>query len=175
MVLTTRVLALASGILLVATGARAERHYDCSKPGNANKAVCKAAAGGPASPSAPPTAASSPRRYDCSKPGNANKAVCKAAPGAPAVASTTPAPTTAPRPSPAPTPQPTAPQPRPAVTAGPPPASTSPRPATASYKGRSITADPAGATGQCKDGSYTHATHHSGACSRHGGVARWMS
>ena len=33
---------------------------------------------------------------------------------------------------------------------------------------------PAGATGQCKDGSYTMAKTHSGACSRHGGVAKWL-
>ena len=31
-------------------------------------------------------------------------------------------------------------------------------------------APPAGATGKCKDGSYTMATTHSGACSHHGGV-----
>jgi hypothetical protein len=35
-------------------------------------------------------------------------------------------------------------------------------------------AAPAGATGQCKDGSYTMAKTHSGACSRHGGVAKWL-
>lgn len=52
----------------------------------------------------------------------------------------------------------------PAVVAGP----------VASYSGKSITTSPAGATGQCKDGTYTHATHHSGACSSHGGVAKWM-
>ena len=45
---------------------------------------------------------------------------------------------------------------------------------TGSYRGKSITTDPAGATGQCRDGTYTHAVHHSGACSSHGGVAKWM-
>ncbi len=35
-------------------------------------------------------------------------------------------------------------------------------------------AAPAGATGQCKDGSYTMSKTHSGACSKHGGVAKWM-
>ena len=49
-----------------------------------------------------------------------------------------------------------------------------PAPAVGAYKGKSITSDAAGATGQCKDGTYTHATHHSGACSHHGGVAKWM-
>ncbi len=32
----------------------------------------------------------------------------------------------------------------------------------------------AGATARCKDGSYSHAKTHRGACSRHGGVAEWM-
>jgi len=37
-----------------------------------------------------------------------------------------------------------------------------------------MTAAPAGATGQCKDGTYTMSKTHSGACSGHGGVARWL-
>ncbi|CAL8472887.1 DUF3761 domain-containing protein [Caballeronia sp. S22] len=32
---------------------------------------------------------------------------------------------------------------------------------------------PAGATAQCRDGSYSFSQHHSGTCSRHGGVASW--
>jgi len=36
------------------------------------------------------------------------------------------------------------------------------------------TAAPAGATGQCKDGTYTMSKTHSGACSHHGGVAKWL-
>ena len=35
-------------------------------------------------------------------------------------------------------------------------------------------AGPAGATARCKDGSYSHAKTHRGACSGHGGVAEWM-
>jgi hypothetical protein len=31
---------------------------------------------------------------------------------------------------------------------------------------------PAGATGQCKDGTYTTSKTHSGACSHHGGIAK---
>jgi hypothetical protein len=34
--------------------------------------------------------------------------------------------------------------------------------------------NPAGALAQCRDGMYSHAQHRSGACSRHGGVSRWM-
>jgi hypothetical protein len=33
---------------------------------------------------------------------------------------------------------------------------------------------PTGATGQCKDGTYTKAKNHQGACSSHGGVAKWL-
>jgi hypothetical protein len=33
---------------------------------------------------------------------------------------------------------------------------------------------PAGSTGQCKDGTYTMAKNHQGACSNHGGVAKWL-
>lgn len=32
----------------------------------------------------------------------------------------------------------------------------------------------AGATGKCKDGTYTHAKQRKGACSRHGGVEEWL-
>jgi hypothetical protein len=34
--------------------------------------------------------------------------------------------------------------------------------------------DPADATAQCKDGTYSHAKTHQGACSRHGGVAKFL-
>jgi len=33
---------------------------------------------------------------------------------------------------------------------------------------------PAGATARCKDGTYSHAAHHQGACSHHGGVAEFL-
>ncbi|MBI5753674.1 DUF3761 domain-containing protein [Candidatus Peregrinibacteria bacterium] len=33
---------------------------------------------------------------------------------------------------------------------------------------------PVGATGKCKDGTYTEATNHKGACSHHGGVEKWL-
>lgn len=33
---------------------------------------------------------------------------------------------------------------------------------------------PAGASAQCRDGSYSFSEHHRGTCSHHGGVARWL-
>src|SRR5438093_10753380 len=33
---------------------------------------------------------------------------------------------------------------------------------------------PPGATAQCRDGTYSFSQHHSGTCSHHGGVARWL-
>ena len=75
----------------------AARNYDCSKAGNAKKAVCKDAATATPAPVAAtpaPTASTTTtmaRHYDCTKAGNAAKAVCKnatsaAAPAAPAPA-----------------------------------------------------------------------------------------
>ena len=91
---------------LHATAATA-RNYDCTKAGNATKAVCKDAVAAPPAPATPAraampapaaaTAATTTRHYDCTKAGNANKAVCKgvtpassaaAAPAVPTVAAT---------------------------------------------------------------------------------------
>ena len=33
---------------------------------------------------------------------------------------------------------------------------------------------PQGASAQCRDGTYSFSRHHSGTCSRHGGVAAWQ-
>jgi len=33
---------------------------------------------------------------------------------------------------------------------------------------------PAGASAQCRDGSYSFSMNHRGTCSRHGGVSRWI-
>ena len=33
---------------------------------------------------------------------------------------------------------------------------------------------PEGATARCRDGSWSFSRHHSGTCSRHGGVAEWL-
>jgi hypothetical protein len=35
-------------------------------------------------------------------------------------------------------------------------------------------AAPEGATAKCKDGSYSTAKNHKGACSKHGGVSDWL-
>ena len=35
--------------------------------------------------------------------------------------------------------------------------------------------DQTGATAKCKDGTYSKSKHHSGTCSRHGGVAEWLT
>lgn len=34
---------------------------------------------------------------------------------------------------------------------------------------------PDGASARCRDGSYSFSTHHRGTCSRHRGVAEWLS
>ena len=162
--------------LMLSSAAHAERHYDCSKPGNANKAACKAAGAAPAAPAssaAAPTPAgvttASDRHYDCSKAGNANKAACKTAS---AVAPpTTTATASAAKPSIFSRMTRRA---QPAAPATSVPTATAASAPGGSYVGKSITTNPAGATGQCKDGTFTHATHHSGACSSHGGVAKWM-
>jgi Protein of unknown function (DUF3761) len=142
------------GLTATSASAQAARNYDCTKAGNANKAVCKGAkpAAAPAARPAAPrpaskstAAAPATRNYDCTKAGNANKAVCKGA-----------APTAA------------APAARPATrTAAPAPRPAAPRVAT----GQAVNgAGPGGATAKCRDGSYSHSATRSGTCSRHGGV-----
>lgn len=172
-----------------AAAAAAPRHYDCSKPGNANKAACKSAPT-KASPAVPETRTTTKstvtktteRHYDCTKAGNANKAECKVAASKTATGKTsgavkTTTKTTATtydctkwynkmratcRATTTSTPAKTkvAPAPKPA--------------ATASGSGESVNKNPSGAIAQCKDGTYSHAKSRQGACSRHGGVAKWM-
>ncbi|MFL6727283.1 MAG: DUF3761 domain-containing protein [Sphingomicrobium sp.] len=140
-----------------------EKKYDCSKAGNANKAVCKSAGAGPAKPIAKQTTvATTMRHYDCTKPGNVNKQECKvstssnqAAAKPVAQSRVTAAPTPAPRPTAAP---------RPAA---------APRRTTAAAPASVEDHNPSGAIAQCKDGTYSHAKGRAGACSRHGGVAKW--
>jgi hypothetical protein len=47
--------------------------------------------------------------------------------------------------------------------------------ATTSRSGASEDNNPTGSIAQCKDGLYSHARHRQGACSRHGGVAKWTT
>ena len=161
-------------VIAVTADAQAARKYDCSKAGNATKAVCKSAA----IAAAPVTAAkpASTRNYDCSKAGNATKAVCKTAVvGAPAM--------------------PTAAKPRnydcskagnsnkavckgAIATAAPAPAArVAPAPATISRPSavgqNTNPGGPGGATAKCRDGTMSSSAHRSGTCSRHGGVAQF--
>jgi hypothetical protein len=165
--------ALAAGFTLAssAPALAAAKTYDCSKAGNANKAVCKgtaksakaavapkatkAASAKPApvpkpakTATATTTTKSVTRNYDCTKAGNAKRAQCK---------SSTSAATSVTRPAPAPAAKRAAAPRRGAATA----------PASVEDK------NPAGAIAQCKDGTYSHAKARTGACSRHGGVAKW--
>ncbi|UMB69120.1 DUF3761 domain-containing protein [Mycobacterium paraterrae] len=41
--------------------------------------------------------------------------------------------------------------------------------------GGSPVGPPPGATAICRDGDYSFSTHHSGTCSRHGGVSQWLT
>jgi hypothetical protein len=177
--------------------AAATRHYDCSKAGNANKAACKTAAT-KATQAAPEsrtttkstTTKTTARHYDCTKAGNANKAACRTAatetsrgktPGAVKKTTTTTATTydctkwynrlratcrTSTSSSPTRTTVAPAPKPSVANSGG---TSTVSRPASSAENN-----NPAGATAQCKDGTYSHAKTHQGACSHHGGVAKWL-
>ena len=122
------------------TVTKTERNYDCAKPGNARKAVCKVSAM-PAKPVVKQaTTTTTTRNYDCTKAGNANKAVCKTGMVAKTVAVSKPV-------------------------ASP---SRTQKAAISSEDN-----NPAGAIGRCKDGLYSHSKVRSGACSRHGGVAKW--
>jgi len=133
-----------------------QKNYDCSKAGNKNKAVCKSAATTAAAPVAKQTTvATQTRHYDCTKPGNANKQECKVATSATQTAS-----------------KPVAMPMKPA--AAPAAATTMHHAAAPAANASAENNNPAGAIAQCKDGTYSHAKGHSGACSRHGGVAKWM-
>ncbi len=117
---------------------------------------------------------SNPGRGACSHHGGVKVgAAVPAMPAVPATRATPAAPAT-----PATAPRPTLPTPTPMSRATPPVA-----PSTASAGAASTTKasgkrddnDPTGAAAQCKDGMYSHSTHRRGACSRHGGVAKWLT
>jgi hypothetical protein len=193
-------IALAAGLSFVSStpASAAARNYDCSKPGNANKVACKGTTKSSMPKAAPATKApavtrttttatkttTTTRNYDCTKAGNANKAACKTAraqtptgksAGAAKTTTTSKATTTdctkwynkarA--------------MCRTATTSSPPRTTVAPAPKpVAASTGKPVAANensnPAGATAQCKDGTYSHAKTHQGACSHHGGVAKWM-
>ena len=171
--------ALGTAGVAAAAPAATTRNYDCAKPGNANKTVCMRAAPAkpaakvaakparalPAKPAAKVaartvtrsvTTTSVIRNYDCTKAGNKTKAQCR---GSVIKTATVARPVTAPRPIAAARPV-ARPMVRPAARAAAAPANTENRSA-------------AGAIAQCKDGLFSHARRRDGACSRHGGVARW--
>ena len=180
---------LTAGCALVSSAPAlgAARNYDCSKPGNANKAACKTAAAKPPAAKSAPAAKAAPkvatatkttttRTYDCTKAGNANKAQCK---GSTKVATTTTTTKTAPRVA-----APASPgmfQRLKNAMSGSPPAVPTAKPAPKPAAPRRTAAapasvedhNPAGAIAQCKDGTYSHAKIRTGACSRHGGVGKW--
>lgn len=46
---------------------------------------------------------------------------------------------------------------------------------SAALAGPSSASPPPGATARCRDGTYSFSQHHSGTCSHHGGVAKWLT
>jgi hypothetical protein len=154
--------ALAAGCTLAssAPALAAPRNYDCSKPGNANKTVCKGAA---KSAAAKPAAKAKPAATSAAAPKTAARKTSAAAKPAAATAAAKPGifqrMSNALRGSSTP-----APAARRAA---------SPRKVAAAAPASVEDRNPAGAIAQCKDGSYSHAKTRTGACSRHGGVAKW--
>lgn len=134
----------------VTTTKTTARSYDCMKAGNKNKAACRTSAA-QSVPTAVPikTTKVATRTYDCTKFYNKMRAVCRATGASTKSISSTIAPSANP-------------MTRPAGTH-----------TTTTTVTRSVNGDAAGAIAQCKDGSYSHAQHRTGACSRHGGVAKW--
>lgn len=127
-----------------------ERTYDCSKAGNKTKAVCKSAAMTPSKPIVKQTTtAVGTRNYDCSKAGNATKHACQTS--VVTHQATVAKPVASPR----------------ALPSHPSVAGAAPALAPASSVA-------GGATATCKDGTFSHAKVHAGACSHHGGVAKWL-
>jgi hypothetical protein len=123
--------------------------------------VAKGAEAAPSTASAPPASAPAAAESVTCKDGTSAKAgrgACSHHGGIAKAGETAPAPT------------PAAP---PAQRAAAPAAAPAAK-ATAGSSSHASGTDPTGATAQCKDGSYSHAQHHTGACSRHGGVAKWL-
>jgi hypothetical protein len=139
----------------------------CSGHGGVDKNATKAAAKSAGSAAAPSASApSGTEETVVCKDGSTSKAgkgACSGHGGVEKKAAKSAAPATPPAASqaqPAPAPAPKAKSPA--------ASSTSAAPANAKNT------DPTGAIAKCKDGTYSHAKGHSGACSSHGGVAEWM-
>ena len=64
------------------------------------------------------------------------------------------------------------PQPVPEQQSAPAPA---PAKAPNSVPSSAVTTKMPGATARCQDGTFSHSKQHSGSCSRHGGVAQWLT
>ena len=145
----------------------ATRNYDCSKPGNANKAQCKT--GAKAAPAANPAKVAAAQAKANAR---AEKAQAKSAARAEKAAGVKPAARAAATPASA---QPGLLQRMSNMFRG----SSKPAPAAAPRRVANAAPasvedrNPAGAIATCKDGTYSHAKARTGACSRHGGVSRW--
>jgi hypothetical protein len=101
----------------------------------------------------------------CSHHGGVNRGAAQAPSTAAPSATPAPAPSTSKAPSASPAPEAPAPQPA---------AKSTHAPATTTGSSKAANTDPTGAIAKCKDGSYSHSKRHSGACSHHGGVAKWL-
>ncbi len=133
-------------------------NYDCTKAGNAKKSECKAAGKPAAAPAKvatktatkteTKTATKIERNYDCRLAGNKNKAACKSAATAamPAVKQSVAK----------------------TVTMSKLVAMPRPKAAASAEDNNAVWS-----IGRCEDGLYSHSKVRSGACSRHGGVAKW--
>ncbi len=172
---------VAIGVTGLSASPAAARNYDCTKAGNANKSECEVAA----KPSAATakvatksttktttkTAIKAERNYNCSLAGNKTKAACKrvATAAMPAAKQSSTMVTRGPK-STAVTTVKTNVTPSVAktVTMSKPVAMSRPKAAASAED-----SNPVGSIGRCKDGLYSHSKVRSGACSRHGGVAKW--
>jgi hypothetical protein len=167
---------LTAAMLLMALSAGVATAAPCKDP-NGKFIKCPAAS----APAAKMTPAMTPAAPKAAKParctdGKGKFIKCGAA-SAPMAAA--PSPAMAKAAAPASMAKPAAAPPVPMAKASPPatPAvrSTAPRLASAKLtQTMSSAGAPAGATAKCKDSSYSMAKGHSGACSRHGGVAAWL-
>jgi hypothetical protein len=103
----------------------------------------------------------------CSHHGGVNRNAAQTSAAAAPSSTPAPSPMTSKAPSASPAPEP----------ARQPTAKSTPAPATttgSSTGSKAANSDPTGAIAQCKDGTYSHSKKHTGACSHHGGVTKWL-